>query len=187
MLPKRYRLKRRDFANTYTPNTHIQGVSHGQGVSQGNQQSSSSLSYSSTRSNSNQYSGRFLKLRVTRLPEQIFSRTKCSSNQELRVGSSPKFGIVISKKVAKRAVLRNRLRRQIRAILFTLIADIESELGSKNRVKANQVASLESNQSYSLNLIVTVFPFVVQPSFTELRTDLIQILQKTKLIGVGKE
>jgi ribonuclease P protein component len=56
-----------------------------------------------------------LAVKVLELPEQ-FSEN-CS-----------RFGITVSQKVSKRAVVRNRLRRQIRAALQVLIPRLQSGL-----------------------------------------------------------
>lgn len=39
---------------------------------------------------------------------------------------SPRFGITVSQKVSKQAVVRNRLKRQVRAALQTLLPNMES-------------------------------------------------------------
>jgi ribonuclease P protein component len=41
---------------------------------------------------------------------------------------TPRFGITVSQKVSKRAVVRNRLKRQIRAGLMTLLPMLKSDL-----------------------------------------------------------
>jgi ribonuclease P protein component len=154
MLPKRYRLKRKDFANVYTAASQREVLT----------------SQVATRSNTSQYSGKFLKLRLVRLPSQ--KNLRLASSLELATKTSLKVGVVISKKTAKRAVLRNRLRRQIRGILAPLVSRIDAEIASKN--------SLGANLSY--NLIVTIVPFAIQPNFLELQADLHGLLQKSKLI-----
>lgn len=66
--------------------------------------------------------------------ERIFSRGKECRNDwlviKLLIKQQPfsRFGLVISAKVAKKAVRRNRLRRQIRAILYQHLAEIKPGL-----------------------------------------------------------
>jgi ribonuclease P protein component len=62
-----------------------------------------------------QASTRHLVVKVLEMPEQL--PPSCS-----------RFGITISQKVSKRAVARNRLKRQIRAVIQSLLPRLKSGL-----------------------------------------------------------
>jgi ribonuclease P protein component len=62
-----------------------------------------------------QASTRHLVVKVLEMPEQLSE--SCS-----------RFGITISQKVSKRAVVRNRLKRQVRAAIQSLLPRLKSRL-----------------------------------------------------------
>ncbi|AFY71676.1 ribonuclease P protein component [Thalassoporum mexicanum PCC 7367] len=93
----------------------------------------------------NRYGGRFLRLRV---------RFTDNPHQPTRIG------IVISKKVSKQAVVRNRVKRQLRAILRSHL----------------------SNLRQGLQIIVTVSTLRGEPTYHQLCQDLNQILIKAEIL-----
>jgi ribonuclease P protein component len=99
------------------------------------------------------YSGQYLRLRVYSLG---------SSDKEL--GANPtratQVGIVISKKVSKLAVNRNRIKRQLRAIFRQLLSQLRQ----------------------GLQIVVTVSTLQGSPTFTQLCDDLITLLVKAKVL-----
>lgn len=74
------------------------------------------------------YSGRYLRLRV-------YSTTNLDFASQI--------GIVISKKISKSAVIRNRIKRQLRAICRQLLSQLKQGLQI-----VITVSSLEGNPSY---------------------------------------
>ena len=71
-----------------------------------------------------------------------------------------KFGIVISSKISKKAVVRNKIRRQIREVLKENLADIKT--GQK--------------------VMIVVKDTALNKDFKEIKQDLENLLIKTKLL-----
>ncbi|PZV14739.1 MAG: ribonuclease P protein component [Pseudanabaena sp.] len=71
-----------------------------------------------------------------------------------------KIGIVVSKKVSKLAVTRNRFKRQLRAILRQLLSQLKD----------------------GLQIVVTVTTVQSKPSYQELWDDLKNLLAKAKVL-----
>ncbi|BBC23688.1 ribonuclease P protein component [Pseudanabaena sp. ABRG5-3] len=94
--------------------------------------------------NGDRYRGTYLNLRI------LFD-----GNAEFT-----KIGIVVSKKVSKLAVSRNRFKRQLRAIFRQLLSQL------KNR----------------LQIVVTVIASQSKPSYQQLCDDLKNLLAKAKVL-----
>ncbi|PSN17453.1 ribonuclease P protein component [filamentous cyanobacterium CCP5] len=60
-------------------------------------------------------------------------------SKDLSDGASSRFGIAISQKVSKRAVVRNRLKRQIHTALRHLVHDIQPGLNVVINVRPSAV------------------------------------------------
>lgn len=75
----------------------------------------------------------------------------------------PRIGIVVSKKVAKLAVKRNQLKRQIRAILRSYLPQLKKDL----------------------QMIVTVADVASAPTPDDLANDLHTLFTKAKVLEVG--
>ncbi len=99
--------------------------------------------------NGDRFSSKFFKLR----------RWFTQSNQQ----QPPRIGIVVSKKVVKLAVKRNRLKRQIRAILRSYLPQLKRDL----------------------QMIVTVSTVAAVPTFSDLASDLHTLLSKAQVLEVG--
>ncbi len=74
-----------------------------------------------------------------------------------------RIGIVVSKKVSKLAVSRNRFKRQIRAIFRQLLSQLKD----------------------GLQIVVTVNPVQNNPSYQEIWDDLKNLLTKAKVFQHG--
>ena len=48
-------------------------------------------------------------------------------NSEFRIQNFPKAGIIVSKKLSNKAVVRNKLKRRLRAALQAVLPEIHSE------------------------------------------------------------
>lgn len=94
--------------------------------------------------NGDRYRGTYLNLRV------VFD-----SNDPLT-----KIGIVVSKKVSKLAVTRNRFKRQLRAIFRQLLSQLKN----------------------GLQIVVTVTTVQSNPNYQELWDDLKNLLAKAKVL-----
>jgi len=70
------------------------------------------------------------------------------------------IGIVVSKKVSKLAVSRNRFKRQLRAIFRQLLSQLKS----------------------GLQIVVTVTTVQSKPSYQEIWDDLIKLLTRAKVL-----
>jgi len=99
--------------------------------------------------NGDRFTSKFFKLR------RWFNPT----NQQL----PPRIGIVVSKKVAKLAVKRNQLKRQIRAILRSYLPQLKKDL----------------------QMIVTVSDVASTPTRGDLVNDLHTLLSKAQVLEVG--
>ncbi|MEE3716820.1 ribonuclease P protein component [Tumidithrix elongata RA019] len=95
------------------------------------------------------YSGQHLRLRVYDL-----NKTSEKSGTDIQIG------IVISKKVSKLAVTRNRIKRQLRAIFRQLLSQLRQ----------------------GLQIVVTVSTLQGSPTFKQLWDDLITLLVKAKVL-----
>ena len=93
------------------------------------------------------YRGTYLSLRILRDTHQPFT----------------KIGIVVSKKVSKLAVTRNRFKRQLRAIFRQLLSQLMD----------------------GLQIVVTVTTVDSKPSYQELWNDLKNLLAKAKVLHGG--
>ncbi|WP_019498320.1 ribonuclease P protein component [Pseudanabaena sp. PCC 6802] len=91
------------------------------------------------------YSGRYLRLRV-------YNTTN--------LGFASQIGIVISKKVSKSAVIRNRIKRQLRAICRQLLSQLKQ----------------------GLQIVVTVSTLDGSPSYTQLGNDLTKLLIEAQVL-----
>lgn len=74
-----------------------------------------------------------------------------------------RIGIVVSKKVSKLAVSRNRFKRQLRAIFRQLLSQLKN----------------------GLQIVVTVNPIQGKPSYQEIWDDLKSLLTKAKVLEHG--
>jgi ribonuclease P protein component len=84
-------------------------------------------------------------------------------------GEAPiRFGFTISKKTAKRAHDRNRLKRRLGEIVRL---DVEPKYGLSER----------------LDCVVVARPAAVNASYDELRSDLLTLMSSAGLIGVEKQ
>jgi ribonuclease P protein component len=90
------------------------------------------------------YRGTYLNLRIL-----------CDSNEAFT-----KIGIVVSKKVSKLAVTRNRFKRQLRAIFRQLLSQLKD----------------------GLQIVVTVTTVQSKPSYQELWDDLKNLLARAKVL-----
>lgn len=95
------------------------------------------------------YHGKYLKLRVYN-----------TKNLEAQV----QIGIVVSKKFSKKAVVRNRIRRQLREIFRTFLPQL------------NQVI----NQGFQI--VITVVTVSSIPNYSELQEDLTNLLNKAQVL-----
>ena len=75
------------------------------------------------------------------------------------------FGISISKKVSKRAVVRNRIKRQLHAIIRDRLSDIDS----------------------SWQVVIVVRPSAVECEFTDFLRELEYLLKKLNVLSSPKE
>ena len=91
------------------------------------------------------YRGKYLNLRI------LF---------EINVPLITRVGIVVSKKVSKLAVSRNRFKRQLRAIFRQLLSQLKQ----------------------GLQIVVTVTPVQSKPSYQELWDDLNKLLTRAKVL-----
>jgi len=89
--------------------------------------------------------GKYLKLRVY------------STNNLL---AQVQLGVVISKKVSKKAVIRNRIRRQIRAIFRGFLPQLKQ----------------------GLQIVITVITVPSIPSYPELQEDLTKLLSRARVL-----
>lgn len=106
-----------------------------------------------THSQGDRHHGKLIKIKVLSLP---------SLEPELKVG------FVVSKKVHKKAVVRNRIKRQLRAIFRSFLTQLsEQPLIAK------------------IQIIVTVVSLDYIPSYQELQADLINLLNKSGIKGNG--
>jgi ribonuclease P protein component len=208
MLPRRYRLKRRDFNLIYANNITAEAIKP---VIDEKKDQRRIPTTAGKRFYSTQYSGKCLKIRIIKLPNQKSNSNFAFSESELKIG------IVISKKVAKQSVVRNRLRRQVRAILISILP-FGSRFEQKSRAQSGNVLSGLDKQypeltglelpileipgaaivatalnpsliapvlakgSLIANVIITILPFSIQPGFLELKADLLELIQRSKLI-----
>lgn len=90
------------------------------------------------------YSGRYLRLRIY------------ASNLEV----ASQIGIVISKKVSKSAVIRNRIKRQLRAICRQLLSQLKK----------------------GLQIVVTVSTLEENPGCAQLGNDLTKLLIEAEVL-----
>lgn len=90
------------------------------------------------------YSGRYLRLRI----------------YTTNLSFASQIGIVISKKVSKSAVIRNRIKRQLRAICRQLLSQLKQ----------------------GLQIVVTVSTLDGSPSYTELGNDLTKLLIEAQVL-----
>ncbi len=74
-----------------------------------------------------------------------------------------RFGITVSQKVSKKAVVRNRIKRQIRAIIYGLLPDIAP----------------------GWNIIVVVLPNAVVCKYEHFLRELEQLFNKAELMNHG--
>lgn len=91
------------------------------------------------------YKGQYLSLRIY--------ATKNSS-------ATTQIGFVISKKVSKKAVHRNRIKRQLRAIFWQLLSQLKQ----------------------GLQIIVTVYPQQESLEFKKIQGDLTKLLIKAQVL-----
>jgi len=105
--------------------------------------------FAQTYLNGDRFSSKFFKLR------RWFNPTKQQQ--------PPRIGIVVSKKVAKLAVKRNQLKRQIRAILRSYLPQLKRDL----------------------QIIVTVASVASAPTRDDLANDLHSLLSKAQVLEVG--
>ena len=92
--------------------------------------------------------GKYLKLRVYN-----------TKNLE----ASVQVGIVVSKKYSKKAVVRNRIRRQLRAIFRTFLPQLKQ----------------------GFQIVITVVAVSCMPSYLELQEDLTNLLIKAQTFNGG--
>ncbi len=96
-----------------------------------------------------------LALRRNRAPgKDLKSFSKGLNNSEVGVASPTQIGISISQKVSKRAVVRNRIKRQIRAVMRFLLPGFP----------------------HGWNLVIVVHPSAVQCDYLEFLRELEQLL-----------
>ena len=88
--------------------------------------------------------GKYLKLRVYNINMQAQSQ----------------LGIVVSKKVSKKAVTRNRIRRQIRAIFRAFLPQLKQ----------------------GFQIVITVVMVSEIPSYLQLQEDLIYLLNRSQVL-----
>jgi len=105
--------------------------------------------FEQTYTHGDHFSSKFFKLR----------RWFTQANQQLPA----RIGIVVSKKVAKHAVKRNQLKRQIRAILRSYLPQLKKDL----------------------QIIVTVASLDPTTTYNDLASDLHILLSKAKVLEVG--
>ncbi|MEM8505043.1 MAG: ribonuclease P protein component [Cyanobacteria bacterium P01_D01_bin.1] len=74
--------------------------------------------------------------------------------------SGPQFGISISRKVSKRAVIRNRIKRQLRAIIHQYLSTIDPDW----------------------QVVIVVRPPAVECSFDDFLRELEYLLKKLKIV-----
>jgi ribonuclease P protein component len=74
-----------------------------------------------------------------------------------------RFGIAVSKKVSKKAVIRNRIKRQIRAVIRTLLPIIDPDW----------------------NIIVVVLPSAVMCKYEHFLRELEQLFKEAEIIHHG--
>ena len=117
------------------------------------------------------YRGQYFMVRVYRYPQSFKNNTQSHHTQpkvplkapltnQSRVVNTPQIGIVVSKKVAKLAVSRNRIKRQVRAIFRQVL----SQLGE------------------GWQIIVTVSTIQESPNYGQLCNDLINLLKKAGIL-----
>lgn len=108
------------------------------------------------------YRGQYFVLRIYPHPKYLKDQPRAITAD----GSNPKtatpsrIGIVISKKVAKLAVSRNRIKRQVRAIFCQVLSQL----------------------SEGLQIIVTVSTIEESPNYGQLCNDLINLLKKAGIL-----
>jgi ribonuclease P protein component len=93
------------------------------------------------------YKGTYLSLRILYDNDPIFTR----------------IGIVVSKKISKLAVIRNRFKRQLRAIFRQLLSQLKG----------------------GLQIVVTVTAVQSKPSYQEIWDDLNKLLARAKVLQYG--
>ncbi len=74
------------------------------------------------------------------------------------------IGVVVSKKFSKKAVARNRIKRQLRAIFRQVLSQLKQ----------------------GLQIVVTVFPLPNSPSYEQLGEDLTKLLIKAQVLHGDK-
>lgn len=98
--------------------------------------------------------------------EQIFKTGRSSYQEILGIKSVKngldynKFGIIVSNKISKKAVVRNRLKRQVRAILKT------------------QNQSLKQG----FDLVILTLPLITTADFPKIEQAIIENLKKLRLL-----
>ncbi|MDX2256780.1 MAG: ribonuclease P protein component [Pseudanabaenaceae cyanobacterium bins.39] len=97
--------------------------------------------------NGDRYRGTYLMLRILKIKGD---------------SKNTKIGIVVSKKVSKLAVSRNRFKRQLRAILRQLLSQLDKQL----------------------RIVITVTT-QSEPSYQQLQEDLKNLLTKAKVLQHG--
>lgn len=98
----------------------------------------------------------------------LFQRGKSSINnitglkiiQISRQQSANRFGILISNKVSKKAVKRNKIKRQIRAIIRSW----------QNQIKPN------------FDLLIIAYPAIIDQTFEQIEQSIIKNLKKLNLL-----
>lgn len=111
---------------------------------------------------------RHFRLSESRTVEAVWKRGHTCSHDALRfrffqtTRASPRIAVVVSLKVSKRAVVRNRLKRQIHAILAPLMPRL----------------------SYPVDGILAAQPGLERRTFQELSTIILVLLKRARLLAM---
>jgi ribonuclease P protein component len=108
------------------------------------------------------YRGQYFVLRVYPHPKHSRANLRdiTTDSSKPQTVTPSRIGIVISKKVAKLAVSRNRIKRQVRAIFCQVLSQL----------------------SEGLQIIVTVSTIEESPNYGQLCNDLINLLKKAGIL-----
>lgn len=96
---------------------------------------------------------------VARNKRAIFSRALGVKKKSSKI-PYPRFVIVLSNKITKKAALRNKIRRQIRAILYRHLVDIKK----------------------NCDIMIICRRGIVDLSYQEIEHELVRVLKKSNLI-----